>query len=178
MPKESEMTTEARGEVQSLKQVALERLEWARGCAERILADIPDDKATFQAGGAGNHALWVTGHLAVIDDLILHVHTGCRHELPERYRTLFGIESRPVDDPAAYPSRRELSDALHLHRRRLVTWVESLDDESAWKSSPEYFRPFAPDAITTPFAAAAHDLMHAGQVTVVRAALRLPVVRR
>jgi hypothetical protein len=165
-------------EVQRLAAVALERLDWARGYAERIFAGVPDDKVTFRAGGGGNHTLWVMGHLAVTDDLILNVQTGCKHELSEQYRKLFGIGSQPVDNPRIYPSRTELLDALRLHRRRLITWVESLDDETAWKPSPEYFCPFAPDAITTPFGAAAHDLMHAGQITTVRAALGLPVVQR
>src|SRR5687767_9762883 len=106
--------SESKCDLARLKAIAIERLQWARGSAERVFAAIPDDKVTFRPGGAGNHLLWVMGHLPVVDDLILNVHTGCTLEASEEHRTLFGIKSQPLDDPKAYPPRDELLNLLRL----------------------------------------------------------------
>lgn len=161
-------------ETSVVKSVALERLSWTRGFAERILAGVPDEALTHRAGGRGNHALWVMGHLAWTDDDILAMLTGCAREMSPRDIARFKGGSEPSASAADYPSRDELLTAMRLHRRRFETWVQSLDSESMRAPTPQGFRPFAPDAITTAFGVAAHEMLHAGQVVAVRASLGLP----
>ena len=160
-------------ETSSIKSVALERLSWARNHTERIVAGVPDDALSHRAGGRGNHALWVMGHLAWADDDFLAVLTGCRRESSSRDEALFAAGSVPSDNASDYPGRQALLTSMQLHRRRLMTWVESLDAESIFAPTPQAFHPFAPDAIRTVFGIVGHDLLHAGQVATVRASLGL-----
>lgn len=58
-----------------------ERLAWARQFTEGLIGAMADDQLVPPAGGLGNHALWVMGHLAVSEDDILTMITGKSNEL-------------------------------------------------------------------------------------------------
>jgi uncharacterized damage-inducible protein DinB len=162
----------------ALRRVALERLTWARGFTHAMLADLTDDQLLARAGGRGNHPLWVMGHLAQTDDSLLSALTGEPPKLPAPYKALFGGNREPTATAADYPGRDELKAAMHASRERVVAWVRSLDENTAYAPTPDFLRRFAPDRITAAFAMAAHEMLHNGQVASVRSALGLPRLLR
>ncbi|MAE65604.1 MAG: hypothetical protein CMJ18_15150 [Phycisphaeraceae bacterium] len=165
-------------EITSTRSMAVERLNWARQFTEALLAAVPDDALTAQAGGRGNHTLWVIGHLAWTDEEILGAVAGIAKTMSEAHQKLFASGASPVSDAGAYPSRDETMALMHAARQRMIDWIESLDDDTARKPLPEPLLPFAPDAISVPFTIAAHDLFHLGQVASVRSSLGLDPVFR
>ena len=46
-------------------------LNFARHWTLELLSDIPQDKLTHQPCAAGNHALWIAGHIAYADDIFM-----------------------------------------------------------------------------------------------------------
>jgi hypothetical protein len=160
--------------IAALREVAVERLNWARNVTQGLLGGLADDQCVARPNGRGNHALWVMGHIAWIDDQILHSMADQSRALPEKWIRMFGSGSEPSNNPADYPSRQELADAMRTNRQRIIEWVKSLDEETAWRPTPNVMRPIAPDAITTAFAIVGHELLHAGQVAAVRSSLGLP----
>ncbi|MFG0274821.1 MAG: DinB family protein [Phycisphaerales bacterium] len=158
------------------RAIALDRLAWVRRFHEGILAGVPDDALFVRAGGAGNHAMWVMGHIASTDAFILNAMGGRAPALPRGFDELFAGGSKVFDDPGAYPDRAEMVDALDATRRALVRWAESLEGEALYAATPEDLRPFAPDVITTLHSLGAHEMFHAGQVASVRAALGMAPV--
>lgn len=168
MPKVSEAT--------DVRSVALERLAWSRGFLEALLAGVPDERLFARAGGAGNHAMWVMGHIAATDAFILGALGAPVPALPQGFDELFGGGSKVLDDPGAYPSRDEVAEALRSSRDALVRWAELLDEAGLRTPMPEDLRPIAPDAITAIIALCAHEMFHAGQIASVRAAAGLPPV--
>ena len=156
------------------KQMTLDRMEWARGYTLALIEGLSDEQLIARAGGKGNHALWIMGHLASTDDYLLHAVAGQEMQLDEATTALFGSGSEPVDDASAYPSRRALFELMQQHRLRITQWFESLDETSAWQALPEPLRIFAPDAISMAVSLSGHDMIHAGQITAVRASLGLP----
>ena len=166
--------TETAATLDRTMEIAIDRLKWARGFTETLIEGVPDEQLTYRVGGKGNHALWVMGHLAVIDDRILSTLTGSPRELPERYYELFAPGSQPSGDAKDYPSRSELAELMRAGRRRLLAWVGTFDEETGGTPTPEPMRRFAPDWISLAFSMASHDMLHAGQVAAVRTALGLP----
>jgi hypothetical protein len=160
--------------VTALRDLALDRLSWSRGFLNALLADMKDDQLLARAAGCGNHAVWIMGHMATVDDNVVSSMTGQPKRLPESFGALFGMGSKPTERAADYPSRRELTDAMAATRERLKEWVAALDDTSAFEPTPERMRRFAPNRVMLGITVPSHEMLHAGQLTVIRAALGLP----
>lgn len=158
----------------ALKAQAIERMVWARSLTSGLLDGLSDEQLTSRAGGAGNHALWIMGHIAVSDDMLISMVAGEPGVLPESYGKLFGPGSEPSEDASAYPSRGELLDAMDKSRQRAIAWTESLDESSARQPTPKQLQQLAPDMITLPISLAMHEFVHTGQLTAVRASLGIP----
>ncbi len=162
--------------VNAIKHAAADRINWANGFVDSILGAMTDDQLMARAANRGNHAIWIMGHIAQSTDAILAGFAQPRKL--EHFDELFAGGTTPTDDRAAYPSREDLRAAMDDARNRLLAWVESLDESTLHTPAPEPLQPFAPDAITTAFTIAAHDLFHLGQIASIRASLNLEPVHR
>jgi hypothetical protein len=160
--------------VSALRELAIDRLTWSRGFLNALLADVKDEQLFTRVADCGNHAAWVMGHMATIDDNLLSAMSGQPHRLPETFRTLFGMGSTPTARAADYPSRKELTEAMNGTRQRLKEWVATLDDSTAFEPTPERMQRFAPNRIMLAITESSHEMLHAGQLTAIRAALGLP----
>lgn len=158
----------------ALRRVAIERLNWARGFTLAMVGDMADEQLLDRAGGRGNHAMWVLGHIAQSDDALLAALSGGPTQLPAAYGQLFGGGSEPSANLADYPKREDIIAAMTAARERLIVWLNSLDAPTAFAPTPEFLRRFAPDRITAALAIAAHEMLHNGQLTAIRSVLGLP----
>ena len=160
--------------VTALRDLALDRVTWSRNFLNALLADVADEQLFARAAHCSNHAAWVMGHMATVDDNVVSTMTDQPKRLPETFRTLFGMGSQPTERGADYPSRKELSEAMGATRQRLKEWIATLDDLTAFEPTPERMQRFAPNRIMLGVTVASHEMLHAGQLTVVRAAIGLP----
>jgi hypothetical protein len=174
------MPERALSDVAALQRIAVERLAWSRGLTQAMLADLTDEQLLVRAGAgrAGNHAIWIMGHLAVVDDNIASVLDGGAKRLPDRFRESFAMNTEPASPADVRAARAELTSAMASCRERIVGAVESLTAETAFAPAPERMRRFAPDRITAAFGVVAHEMLHAGQLSTIRAALALPKIIR
>lgn len=148
-------------------------LDFARSNTLSFLADVPEDKWCHQAIAGANHALWVVGHLAVVDDYFISSFGGQDSRLPEAWGELFGMGSTPSSDASAYPRPAEIRDALGSRRADLIAWFESLSDDKLVAPLSGDWEKFAPNTVGLAFSIAWHEGLHAGQLTVVRKSLGL-----
>jgi hypothetical protein len=153
------------------RQYALNILAESREITVSMLADIPEDKLLHQPFPGANHALWLMGHIAATDDNFAGLYDGGQGQLPEQYQKAFGMGSKPVADPAAYPPVAEVRQQLEATRRRLIAAVESATDAALAEPLPDDWKDFAPDKLAFLSSMAWHEGMHAGQLTVVRKSL-------
>ncbi|MDA7977722.1 MAG: DinB family protein [Pirellulales bacterium] len=158
----------------SLADMAARQLEGSRDFLHGLLETLSEEQLTARAGGTGNHALWIMGHLAMADDAFVSAFRQEPSCLPEEHIKLFGPGSTPQDDAGVYPGRDELLARLATARERLLAWVKTLEGEAAWQPAPEKLSKIAPDAISAAFALSKHEFMHIGQLTSIRANLGLP----
>ncbi len=113
----------------NLNAFAVSAMEMARGLTVSSVADLTEDEMMFQPAAGLNHPLWLLGHIATSENgLILSL---CRGEglLPPDWMGLFGIGSKPVADPTAYPSRAEALSWLERTHAAAIDYVRSLAPE-------------------------------------------------
>ncbi len=148
-------------------------LKFARQTILQFLEDIPEDKLTHQPCAAGNHALWIAGHLAQADDYFM-THVGNKPaRCTESWGKLFGMGSTPKPDAATYPSLSEIKNSLADNREALLGWFGSMSGEDLNKPLPDDYKSFAADFGMLMTSIAWHEGMHTGQLTVVRKSLSL-----
>lgn len=168
------MTTQQ--QIPSIVEHAAEQLPRSRNFLLGLLETLSDEQLHVRAGGAGNHALWVMGHVAYADDLFVSLFCNEPSCLPEGHTELFINGTTPSDNPADYPDREELLKRMETARTRLIKWAQSLEGDAIWQASPEEVAQIAPDAITAVHTLAQHDFVHGGQIATIRATLGMEPV--
>jgi len=154
-----------------LLEAGLKVLAFSRSATIGFLDDIPQDQWCRQPVEGGNHTAWVVGHLASTDDYFLSTLSGRPSNLPESWRELFGMASKPVTDLSAYPAPAEMRSKLSGCREDLIAWLKSLDEKKLMSPLPQELQMFAPSHVELCFSLAWHEGLHAGQMTMVRRSL-------
>ncbi len=148
-------------------------LNFARQWTLELLSDIPQDKLTHQPCVAGNHALWIVGHIAYADDGFLSGVGKKPARFSESWAKLFGMGSIPQAEAGAYPALSEVTNALADNREGLLAWFGSMSAEELAKPLPDDFKMFAATFGQLMTSIAWHEGLHTGQLTVVRKSLGL-----
>lgn len=96
----------------SLAEFAVVQLQGSRAFFLKLIETLDDRQLLVRAGGKGNHALWIMGHLALADDVFVSAFRQQASCLPDEHGKLFAPGTAPLADAAAYPSRKELLQRL------------------------------------------------------------------
>lgn len=158
------------------KQHATALLKFSRTVGLDMLKGFPEDKYTWQSCPTDNHVLWVLGHLASTDAWLAGAVGAPGAGVPETWQAIFGMGSRPVNDPKKYPSIAEVKKALDQNRAAVLNWLEGAHDKDLAQSLTEKTGGFASDPIDGLLKLSWHDGWHFGQVASLRKALGLPAV--
>jgi hypothetical protein len=119
----------------------------------------------------GNHAMWIAGHLAVVEGRLHQMLRGIPNPVAH-WKPLFDWGSEPVDDPKAYPPFDEVLGKFKDLRALTHAFLDEVGEaglDQPTKSQPPGFNGFetAGAAITI---IAGHAIGHMGGLTVIRAA--------
>ncbi|MCZ6834252.1 MAG: DinB family protein [Planctomycetota bacterium] len=163
-------------ELNTTVALAVERMNWSRNFTFFLLESFSDNQLAHRVDGVGNHALWIMGHIAWMDDYSVSTVTGEPCILPEQYTTMFGSGTPLTGNPADYPSQSELVAMMTSARQRMISWAETLDESTSLTPTPESLQMFSPNNIALPFTIVAHDLFHLGQLATVRSSLGMKLV--
>lgn len=145
--------------------------------ARKLTAGLPVEKWTYQPAAQMNHASWVIGHLAHTGDYMAYL-LGDTMRSPESWHQLFGMQSEPVSDAAAYPEPGVLLTALEDAHARLNEKVKQAP-EGIWNQPPidaglvQYFPTLGGFALLV---LATHESFHLGQLSAWRRVQGLPRV--
>lgn len=146
--------------------------------AKRLTADIPADRMTARPVAGMNHPAWILGHLAFYGDVAAKLIGIDEPTLDPALGPKVDNTSKPIADPAAYPSRDDLIAALERGHARLAGAVAALSAEDLARPNPiERARgrfPTVGDALI--FMMTAHEAIHLGQLSAWRRAAGLPPV--
>ena len=152
-----------------------ENLERSR---DLVLAKVEDMRAhatVFPTPNGGAHTLWVLGHLAFIEGLVVDVFArGGENPLAAWEPVFDGPE--PRDDPSAYPPFDEVLERCREQRAATLALLDTLAEDDLDAPAPG-----APDGWEATFGTvrrclqfvADHGLMHRGQLADARRAARV-----
>ncbi len=146
-------------------------LEFSRSVSLGLFEEVPKDKLLHQPLPGGNHALWILGHIAVSDEYFLRNLAGQTTPHLEAWQAQFFAGSVCVPDAAAYPPIEEVLACLNEARERLIAWFGSLPEEQLQGPLPGEKSFFAPTYAALMSSIAGHEMLHAGQLSVVRKSL-------
>jgi DinB superfamily len=152
--------------------LALQQLEFARGYTLRLVENVPDQEWFQQPHEGITHIGWQIGHLTMADyRLGMERLRGVRPEdeilLPQHVLSLFRGGTTPDADPARYPSPQELRGYLKRVREQMLSEVRRLPEEE-WSQPLLPTHPIAKTKLESLFWCGSHELVHAGQIALLR----------
>lgn len=147
---------------------AFAALRFARTTLLSLFEDFPRDKVCHQLTPGGNHALWILGHIALEDDVMMTMLGRKQARCPAEWAKLFGMGSTPVGQASHYPKLDELLTALADRREEFIAWLGSRTDAQLAEPLPKELIGFAPNAAALASSLAWHDGLHTGQLTMLR----------
>ncbi len=153
-------------------QTALEQIAFARRYTVSLLDTIPADQWFVMPLPGTTHVAWQVGHLAMAQyRMCLERWRGERPEdeslISTAFRTLFFIGSVPDPDPAKYPpvtDIRAVFDRVYDHASAVMPGYEEAEFDRP---------PLTPHRLCKSrgeclFWASAHEMLHAGQIGLLR----------
>jgi len=161
-----------------LKQRITWQLQTIRHLTESMISSFTTPQTwTHQLFPGANHALWVLGHLSLVDNNVLgKFFDGHQIEKPA-YRERFGRGSRPTPNPAEYPPPEEVLAFWRERRATLLACLADFPMEDLDKPVPPGLPPFVKNAGQMFAFIAIHEALHGGQLSMSRRALgNAPVV--
>ena len=136
------------------------------------LSEMKDSPLVRPGPWGGNHAMWIAGHLAVVEGRLQQMLHG-RPNPVHHWKPLFDWGSEPVDDPAVYPPFETVVQTFRELRQQTHAFLDQLGEEGLdqpTKCQPSGFAGFETAGAAIQIIAC-HAIGHLGGLTVVRAAV-------
>lgn len=167
-------------------EIAIKNLEFARKYTKSLLDGLTDQQwfwspSEFDKNAAVTHIAWQVGHLAMAQyGLCLFRQRGRLREdadlMSGKFRKLFMKGTIPQDDASLYPAPAEITAVLDRVYEQVMQEMPTFDD----KSLDEPIDP-PTAAYATKYGcllmAANHEMLHAGQIGLLRRMMGLEPVR-
>jgi hypothetical protein len=156
-----------------------EAIQFALTISNRALLTVIDEMSgaatTFPTPHGGCHPLWVLGHLALVEGMIPAALFGEPNAAAD-WAPLFGENSEPVGDPAAYPTFAEVRAKYVQMRERNLQLLDALTESDLDKPTlappkgrEQEFATYGRSFLVL----ALHQMIHRGHVTDARRAARV-----
>ena len=164
-----------------LVDVARKQIEFARNYTQTLLVDVDDDAWFRQPAGSATHLAWQVGHLAMAQYMLTLFRL--RGKLPEDEQLIpksflkrFVKGSVPQGDPSAYPPVAEILEVFRGVHTRLMEQLPSYGDRDLDATVVEPYAVFN-TKLGSLFFCASHEMLHAGQIGLIRRLLGKPPLR-
>jgi hypothetical protein len=151
---------------------AAEQIAFARGYSLRLI-DSVKRADWFRVPPAGvTHVAWQVGHLAYAEYRLALLRIrgqlpGDKELISDEFGRQFGADSTPERDPARYPSVDAIRATLDRVHARVLTEVPGYDPATLGQPMDQP-HPIAKTKLASLFWCSAHELVHAGQIGLLR----------
>lgn len=152
--------------------VALDAIRFSRAYTTGLLDAVPEERWFRMPRPAVTHVAWQVGHLAwaqyrLVFQRALDGRCETAGLVPEEYGALFGRGSQPQSDPDHYPAIPEIRNVFETVHVQALNQAGTLPDEVLDEPSLPPHRAFT-DKYGALLWTARHELVHAGQIALLR----------
>jgi hypothetical protein len=159
-------------------QLAIDQIVFARNYTVGLLDQTPAAEWFRMPPGGVSHVAWQVGHLAFAEyRMALWRIRGPQPRdsdlISEAHRALFGIESVPDADPSRYPSQADVRAVFDRVHEQVLRELRGLDEGELDQPVPHPHR-FATTKLRALLWCASHEMVHAGQIGLLRRQLGYP----
>jgi hypothetical protein len=153
-------------------QLAIEQIVFARNYTIGLLDQTPPADWFRQPAGGVSHVAWQVGHLAFAEyRMALWRVRGQQPQddllITQDFVRLFGAKSVPDADSARYPAPAEIRAVLDRVHEQVLRELPGLDDAELDQPVP-HPHPFANTKLLALLWCAHHEMLHAGQIGLLR----------
>jgi hypothetical protein len=153
-------------------EVVCRQIEFARSYTLSLLEDIDQSDWFRQPAQGVTHVAWQVGHLAMAQyGLGLFRMRGRRAEdaqlMSGQFRKKFSKGSTPDPDPANQPAPAEIRDVFQRVHQQVMTELPHYCDRQLDEPVEEPYALYA-NKLGSLYFCAAHEMMHAGQIGLLR----------
>jgi hypothetical protein len=138
----------------------------------KVFEDMKSDPLVQPGPWGGNHAMWIAGHITVIEGRLQKVLRGVPNPV-EHWKPLFDWDTKPKTDPSAYPPFEEVLQAYHRLREQTYAFLDEVGEDGLDRPTKCPIPGFGPAFETVGPALmviACHQCGHLGGATVARRA--------
>jgi len=162
-------------------ELARRQIQSAREYTESLLQDLSDEEWYVMPDGCPSHIAWQVGHLAMAEYALCLLRV--RGKLPEDatiiendFLRAFKKGSVPSSNAATHYSPQQLRDVLQRVHAHALQAIQGYDEAMLNEPLPEPYFVF-PNKLGSLLFCAAHEMLHAGQIGMIRRLLGKPPVR-
>jgi hypothetical protein len=138
----------------------------------KMFDDMKADPLVQPGPWGGNHAMWIAGHITVIEGRLQKVLRGTPNPV-EKWKPLFDWGTEPTTDKAAYPPFEEVLQTYKRLREETLAFLDEVGEDGLDRPTKLPIPGFGPAFETVGSAImviACHQVGHIGAATVVRRA--------
>lgn len=162
-------------------ELAVAQIEFARSYTLQMLEDVGDDEWFKQVDGCPTHLAWQVGHLAMAQYALTMIRLrGKEREdeelLSKQFFRRFQKGTKPEFAATEYPSISEIRDTMDRVHAASLDELARYTDESLNEKLPDPTAVFD-TKLGSVFFCSSHEMLHAGQIGLVRRMLGKEPVR-
>ncbi len=162
-------------------KLAIEQITLARNYTVRLLDHIRPEDWFRQPSEGVTHLAWQVGHLAVAEYRLALARVRGQlasdaNLLPEAFLPLFGRQSVPDPDPGRYPSPAGIRAVLDRVHQQVLHELPLLDASGLDSPANGPPHPVATTRLWSLLWCAQHEMVHAGQIGLLRRFLGFPPI--
>ena len=151
---------------------ALRQIDFARQYSSKLIADVDDRDWFCIPNGNVSHVAWQVGHLTMAEYMLTLFRLrgkqdGDANLISKSFIRTFLKGTTPTPDASAYPSPAEIRATFERVHKQVL---DELSDYSLADLDEPVVEPFAvyPNRLGSLLFCAAHEMLHAGQIGVLR----------
>lgn len=166
---------------ESVLEIACKQIQEAREYTLTLLGGLSDEECFRRPAEVTTHVAWQVGHLAMAEyGLCLFRIRGRRPEdldlMSSKFRKQFSRGSTPSSDRSIYPSAAEIREVFDRVHGQAMTELADCSEQDLDETIDEPYAVYN-TKLGALFFCAHHEMLHAGQIGLLRRLLGKPPVR-
>ncbi len=142
-----------------------------------LLSDLSDEELLVRPAEGANHIAWQLGHLIGAEYFLMsEVAVQVEMAIPIGWREQYTAETAKLDEQTCFEAKDRYLELYEAQRQATLDILKQLEPEQLTEPGPEFLQTVVHTVGELFLFQAHHELMHAGQFTVIRRKLGKPVL--